>query len=208
MDYEQQLIETKWFDYKPLPPDTATLAFIVEHAKGLVRQLEYLGEEGAYYKATGALFGSRGLKRANPTAWKHWKLFERLRQRADERCMRYDLFWAMAFEAYNEFGWGTRQTKRKSCFVPFNYFTSKALLSRVFDGWEEYRRQFLVKSHIPFLRAEAFTGHPFQVGYWRYVADEIKRRYPRKWYERLDEMRVAGEFPSGNDWLAFCTSKQ
>lgn len=206
MDGEQGLAELKWFDYRPLAPDTATLAFVCEHVKGLARQLEYLGEERAWFKAHGSVFGKgRKLNPAEPHAWKHWTLFERLRRLADQHFMRYDLFWAMAFEAYNEFGWGAKQLKGKGYgFIPFNYFGNRTMLSRVKAGYEEYTRRFLVKSHLPFFRPESFTGHPFQVGYWRYVAGEIKKRYPSRWRDRLAELTEEGQFPRDTGRLILC----
>ncbi len=97
---ETALYERKWFDYRPLTPDGATLAFFYAWAKALTQFNEYLGDS----KWLNFL---RRFEHFNPPYLKqhharYWRSMNKLSNWADKRGMHYDWCWTAAFEGFIE----------------------------------------------------------------------------------------------------------
>lgn len=198
--HEEELYDLKWFDYRPLPPDTATMAFTHQHIEFSGRYLEDLGEEGGKQISRGIL---KSLDPQNVRGWKFFPTMEKLRQWADKNGMRYDHFWELAMIAYNDLGFGTvrltekfysrkagkvlTQVKPYRCLI-LNLFTTARMLARILESHRELKETTIIKSNDPYFQPENYAAEPLQVDYFRYLCMELMTRYPGSYKDRLDNL--------------------
>jgi len=153
--YENDLYDLKWFDYRALSPETATKKFTLEYAR--VWYLEILGN----IKYTDVLIG------LDPLHFDQWHWFScmtKLRQFADAHFLKYDDFWGWAFEAVLKLGF-QRTTP--------NVYLNKRILARILEKHKEWAG--IRHADSIFLRAATYTGHEIQDDYCHYLLNNIKR---------------------------------
>lgn len=203
MSLELDLYEIKWFDYRMLSPNMATMFFVREYAKAIGNLRVKLGlldgKNVSYYIALPE-FDVRA-----PEMWKYWKRMNGLRQWADKNFMRYNDFWEWACRAYIELGFNERRMrfqKRKggkpvltkkgkpsyeNKYVIFlNSFLNKNLLAKVLDLQLDHER-YVLYSDMEIFRAENWQDHPIQNDYYDHLASEVKRKHPDPW-TRIDRL--------------------
>lgn len=163
---ERVLFETKWFDYRPLPPEVATLVFMLEWA---VRMKEYKDDMG-YSRYLNFLRSFDNFKLSYLRTNKRFKTFTKLRQYADKHGIRYDHFWYWAFEAHNDLGF----TKTFD-----EVFLNKKILKRVMDKNKEYEQAHIKFSESKLFEAENYKKFQVQKDYYEYILRQVKKRYPR-----------------------------
>lgn len=163
---ERVLYETKWFDYRPLAPDVATLVFMLEWA---VKMREYKDDMGhSRYWNFLRSFKSFDLDYLRTN--RRFKTLTKLRQYADKHRIRYDHFWHWAFEAHNELGF----TKTFD-----EVFLNKKILKRVLDTNREYEQAHIKFSQSKLFEADNYDGLQIQKDYYDYIIHEVQKRYPR-----------------------------
>ena len=172
---EERLYETKWFDYRILPVDAANIAFIFEFAKALSeynKQLGFTGWVNPYFKK----FDIENYKK-----W-HWTRFLiKLRQYADRNSMRYDDFWELAFEAFNEFKF------RK---MSINFFLNEDALRCIEE--KQKKKKIIKYASSRFFSVEYYSGFEIQDDYYWYLIGRLKNFYGKNWKRQFAEMVGGG----------------
>jgi hypothetical protein len=188
---ERRLYDLKWFDYRPLAPDTATMAFSLWHVRKLAAHLSDLDEGGFIYACNSAF---KGINVERLRQWKHFGVMEKLRWWADKRFLRYEDFWELAFGVHLDFGLGTRGygKGRKSRTIFVQVFTSPKILAEVNCRASLRQQERLILSDHPYFQAPAWRGKPLQVDYAAHVAGELKRRYGGSAQERAKALVESG----------------
>jgi hypothetical protein len=169
---ERELFDTKWFEYRPIDPDTATLVFIKAWAKRMQKYNALLGKYPVVFR------DYRSFNRARLSKMKRWNTMARLRQFCDKHGMPYGKFWEWACEAHLEL---------KLHKMHEVYFTNEKLLFEVKAAWEQHKRNFIVTSDSWLLHPDFYRGYEWQNDYYEYVIGEIKRRnHKSKWLEVVE----------------------
>jgi hypothetical protein len=193
-DIEQELFKTKWFDYRMLSPDDATLLFMDEWRKALTSYNEhnvpsYRGKDGKLHVMNGYTDVSKGYKSLNIEYLKtkkktSWNLFTKLRQWADKQGFGYDKYWPSAFKAHEVLGFKNRL---------LNVFLNERIKAKVVERIDDYRQIKIKKAMSSAFKAENYEGTPLQDDYYEYLIDELKQRYPVRREEKLMKMVKEGE---------------
>lgn len=192
---ERELYGLKWFDYKPLSPDMATLLMGQEHCRQSVYFYELLGEQSHFVKTAALLYSKLDLD--NIRSWKRFDTMEKLRQWADQNGMRYDNFWRWAFEAILNTRHGTvgrKNDRGRSRFFVLNHFLNKHVLEDTLRRRDEAQATFITFSDHPYFQAAAYRGEPLQDSYHLYLLQELKRRFPAAMLEKLNILIENGRF--------------
>ena len=159
---ERTLMESKWWDYKLVEPETATLIFIREYVHQVTRYMEELGRS----RHTNVL---KAFSAERPREWRHWNLAEATRMWCDSHGIAYDEFWAWATEEHLRGGW-------HMTFI--NAFCGEKMRKKVFERLEAARSQMMKVSRHPFFRAESYRrGCKLQNAYCHHLVAEVRRRY-------------------------------
>jgi hypothetical protein len=182
---EIELYETKWFDYRPVSPDVATMMFLLDYVKSMATYNDTLGN--SRYVHTLKQFQSMDLETVRQQ--KNFKMLRGLRQWADKRGMRYDQFWSWATEAHLKLGFA-------KMFI--NVFYNASILAEVEKAHAEWTAKFLVRSDHKYFRASAFKGYPVQLDYYDYLVKGTLQRNDSKLAARtLAQLVKAGEIDHG-----------
>lgn len=167
---EKAFYGIKWFDYRMLSIDTATVAFLNEFAKCQTSFNEDTGKTRYF-----SFF--KNMSGFEPTYMKKyktdfWNSLVKLRQWADGHFMSYDDYWRWAFRAFNDLSFN-------KCYL--NAFINTRLKMAVLDYKDENTTNFLKKSDLPYFKADNFTGNKIQCDYYDYLIRQIKARYPMEY---------------------------
>lgn len=157
---EQELYETKFFDYRVISHNTATIAFVCFFQKELL----------VYEKLTRKGYFRNYLSTVNQPVpeWKHFKTFQDLRRWADANFIKYNDFWSFAFLFHREMGF-------KQCFP--NVFKNKNLLINIKNVDKEKYTHQLKLADLQYFNIDNYTGEDMQNDYWNYVIKEIRAKY-------------------------------
>ena len=180
---ETSLFARKWFDYRPLSPDGATLAFFYAWAKALTQFNEYIGDsKWLNFLKRFESFKPDYLKRYHA---RYWRTMTKLRKWADKRGMPYDFYWTAAFEGFIELKFRYR------------FFVESYLSERLNnDIWQKFTsRQIVLKSSLPFFRADNYQGWEVQDDYYHYLVREIMQTHgqPEIYLPHIERLVRDGE---------------
>ena len=181
---EKELMETKWFDYRALAPDVATLVFMNEWAKAFCNYNERLGKtRHFYFLKSFERFDLGYLK--NKTRFGY---FTKLRQWADSHRMRYDLYWAWAFEVHENLGYGRTFE---------SIFLGKRIKAGVLQKQKDFERDILIYSQHEIFRPDNYADYEIQDDYYWYLVDEVKKRNPKdRWLTKIKELITIDRIPN------------
>jgi hypothetical protein len=178
---EIELYETKFFDYRPVSPDVATMMFTYAYGKAMETYNDMLGRSRYLH----TLKGFPDMKLETMKQQKQFKILQGLRQWSDKHGMRYDMFWSWATEAHLNLGF-------QKTYI--NVFYNKKILAEIKRQHAEWTEKFLVRSDSKFFRADSYTGHPVQQEYYDYVIKgTLKRSDQAGAAKMLAELVESGE---------------
>ncbi len=160
----------KWFDYRMLSIDTATVAFLNEFAKAQTSFNEDTGKTRyfSFFKNMSS-FEPEYMRKYKTD---FWNTLTKLRQWADGHFMYYPDFWAWAFRAFNDLSFN-------KCYL--NAFLNIRLKMKIIEYKDEYTKNFIRKSELDFYKASNFTGLLLQCDYYDYLIAEVTKRYPMEY---------------------------
>jgi len=169
-EFERDLYQTKWWDYRLLMPKQATLAFALAYFKAMGTYKISVGEN-----AFTAVVASRRLDPKNPETWTHWKIMTILRQRAAGRGARYEDYWQLSFEGYKDLSFKTRLTAKGLYYIRTNVFNMPNMLDYV-ERWHRERcGKYIRYSNAPFFSAGMYRGHPLQDAYYEAILSSLSK---------------------------------
>lgn len=192
---ERRLYELKWFDYRPLSPDTATVAFMCEFWKRLATVMkDDLGDDRAPYRIDNMIMK---LADKPPKTWRDFQMGETLRSWSDRNFMRYDHFWMWAFEEYLGMSFGTKGLVKgkKDRTIIMNYFNYPKILSKVQQRRGQHEADRVIWSEHPYFKPEAFEGTRLQLDYFDYVVCAVKRLSGARASHAIRRMVDNGKIP-------------
>lgn len=164
---ESELMTTKWFDYRLLHPTVATYLFAHHYTKAYQRYIAITQD----FERAPFVKGFKGqdffMSREKGTFWK-------MRQRADESCMRYDFFMNNAINYCIAAGW--RQPPR-----PAHIYTNADMIIDINNSWDEETKARLQFPKDPAFRVENFTGSREQLAFEKWIMDQVAKRAHRKY---------------------------
>ncbi len=172
---EKELYDMKWFDYRAMDPDTATLVFMHEYALRMREYNELLGRSRYFY----ILKSFKAFERDYLRNHRLFKILEKLRPIADKHGMPYDKFWEFACEAHMNLGF-------KKTYV--NVFLNKNILKKIKEDWEQYKKDFICYSKSTSLQPDNYQGFDIQKDYYEYLLGQIKTRYPAS--KRAEKLKL------------------
>lgn len=176
---ERDLAGRKWYDYRPVPASVATMVFLRDYGH-------------AFRSFAKKAFGNSyinpfvGLDLTQIESWKHFKLFNFLRQWSDFHSLKYPDFWRFAFEA--------KISMRMTHPTP-NTFKNEALLRQVLDAEVRSRDEMIRFADAPIFHPSRWQGLHLQNEYYRYIVEEVGLRYPGHHKEKLDILVGEGVVP-------------
>ena len=178
---EIELYQSKFFDYRPVSPDVATMQFMYAYGKAMEIYNDTLG----YTKYRHILKAFDKMELGALKEKTQFKSLASLRRWADRHGMPYDLYWSYATEAH-------LQLKFDKTYI--NVFSHKKIRAYVLEKWESRRRQVVIRSDSHFFKAENYQGFQVQKDYYEYVIDGVfeKHNYRDAGYKLADLVR-AGE---------------
>lgn len=178
---ERNLYEVKWFDYRMVSPDGATILFIAEYAR---RVQDYrVDVAGNPEGSRGFANVLRGFDLKDPKAWGQFGIMQTLRRFADKNCIPYGNFWKWAFRAHLDGGWKIVQPK---------IFLQTSIKARVIELQDEHMEAFVTFSLLPVFSAENYKGHEIQKDYYYNLVSEVNSRYPNDADRRLASLAKSG----------------
>lgn len=146
---EKALYDSKWWDYRTMTPQTATLAFAKAYG-------EAFGLHGDTLLGSRYINCFKGWQSTRPQDWKHYRTMVRLRQFADRWGMKYRDFWDWAFYAWMELGF--------TAFYP-NAFLNARLQNHILGQKEARQDPFLRFAESAFFASAHYCGHWLQDDY-------------------------------------------
>jgi len=163
---EIELYTTKWFDYRHLSPDLATMRFMHSYAKAMETYNDMLGfSKHRYILRT---FPSMSLNDLRNNA--QFKQLASLRRFADRYGIPYPMYWTYATNAHHKLAF------TKTFISTFAHERIKAI---ILDLWNAKKEHSLETSDDPLFKADSFQAHPSQVEYYDYLIEETIKRNPR-----------------------------
>lgn len=171
---ESELMSKKWWDYRLLTPDDATIAFIGSYAKRVPQYIERLGN-CPYVNLL------KSFEIVSPRKWNNWSIAEKTRMWCDERCLSYDDFWIMACEEHEKMGWHK---------TFFNSFCGQKMLERIQNRLKD--RQFIQFSRLGFFTDVGYIGCPLQIKYHRFIVEKIGSKYGESAMEAIMSLMADG----------------
>jgi len=164
---EADLMQTKWFDYRMLHPTVATYLFAQCYSKAYQRYIAVTQD----FERAPFTKGFKGqdffMSREKATFWK-------MRQKADEVCMRYDFFMSNAINYCIAKGW--QQPPR-----PAHIYTNHDMIVDIMDSWHHETRARIQYPKDPTFRVENFTGTREQLAFEAWLLDQVATRVHRKY---------------------------
>jgi len=180
---ERELMEMKFFDYRAMEPEVATLVFMESWAKALMNYNEDLGKTKHY--AFLKSFKSFDLAYLRENA--RFKALTKLRRIADKHGMRYDLYWQWAFDAHLELGFSKTFE---------NVFLNLKIQAKIPDKKRAHEKTFVTWAKSDIFKPENYRNLELQNDYCWYLIREIKNRYHREhWQRRITIMIENGRLP-------------
>jgi len=176
---EDNLMKSKWWDYRLVSPDTATMMFIHSFGKRMPSYNERHGKS-AYVHIL------KTLDLNEPKKWSNWSTSQRLRRFCDAICMRYDEFWNWACEEHESLG-------HASMFM--TAFGTECMRSRIQERMSSNRNNHIPVSKHPFFLAPAYKGCSLQIEYFGVLIEAIKRNYGASSIKVAIEMMDEGIIP-------------
>jgi hypothetical protein len=182
---------TKWFDHRIQSPVACELIFIKEW---LTARDKYMSrnkldirfdENGKSFKMPFRHITLDALK--NDTQL--WDNLIRLQEIADRNNIPYRIFWSIAFEVVSDLSFSDDEVK-KIC--------SPLYISSIIERFMEISRSRIILSSEPCFQAEAYVGSLPQREYVEYVINEVKRRYPATYDEKIKILVAEKKLPSFN----------
>jgi len=153
------LMSRKWWDYRIVTPDVATMMFIAEYARQFREYLEYLGES----RHVNIL---KGFDIEAPHQWHNWVMSSNTRRWCDERMIRYGDYWKYAIE--------THERKRR-CKALYSIMCSSKMKDEV--EWRISQMEEVPFAEHPVFKAENYSGCALQVCYFKYLMARIRKKY-------------------------------
>ena len=183
---ERELMETKFFDYRALTPEVATLVFMREWARAFCNYNEDLGKTKHYVFLKSFQSFDLSYLRDN----RRFKTLGKLRQIADKHGVRYDLYWQWAFEAHLSLGFGKTFE---------NVFFNKNIQAKILDMKRAHDETFMTYAESDIFKPENYRNLELQNDYFWHLIRKIKDRYHRdKWQARIRNLvenhRIPREF--------------
>ena len=179
---EIELYETKFYDYRAVSPDVATMQFMLAYGRAMEGYNDRLG----YSKHRHIFRSIPSMRLSDLRSQPQFSQLAKLRRWADKYGMPYKFFWSYATEAHLKLAF--HQT-----YIPI--FGHKAIKLRVKEAWDEWRTKFSVpRSNWDFFRAENFDRRPLQCDYYDYVlGNTIKMYGTHEAARRISELVSTGE---------------
>lgn len=177
---ELALMAVKWFDYRILTPDQATMECLYHYALA-TRHFQKEAGNGSYFN-----FLVR-VDLSNPKEWGGWKFIEKIRQHADSLGMPYNLYWDFAYVARSR--------------IPFqrsfiSVFLNKHLQKMVAELTAKHAENCLILSDHRLFRPESYTGCWIQKLYFNYVVRAAWERFGKANFQRmLGQILEDGKIP-------------
>jgi len=170
---ERELIEMKFFDYRALTPEMATLVFMREWAQAFCNYNEDLGKTKHY--AFLKSFKSFDLDYLKTNT--RFKTLGKLRQIADKHGMRYDLYWQWAFEAHLSLAFGKTFE---------NVFLNKSIQAKILDFKRKHDKRTITCAKSDIFSPENYRNLELQNDYYWHLINEIKNRYGKEhWHLKI-----------------------
>lgn len=159
-EVERELYSTKWWDYRHMEPEHATLICLLEYARAFSTYNDRRGN-GRHVN----VFKNIDFER--PETWRFYGALVKVRRWCDRRGVIYKQFWRLAMAGHEELGfrWAT-----------MNAFCNGRLLEWVEKDLAQRNAKTLVLSERNRFKAENYCGCPIQKAYYRHVVDEVKRK--------------------------------
>lgn len=191
---EIELYETKWFDYRVMSPDVATMKFMLAYGQSM-RQYNHLIGLNRYFFVM-RQFPS--VKLSDLRKNRQFKILAGLRRWVDKHGMPYPTFWSYANDAH-------LNMKFVKNFI--SAYCNKKLLAVVNEMWTQRRQEVIVRSEFDYFRAENFAGLEAQCDYYDYLIGETQRRYSREESAtKLDDLVESGELDQ--KYLQACAARK
>jgi hypothetical protein len=176
---------TKWWDYRLVDEETATLMFILSYAKIVSEYNERCGRSRHMNLLKGFCLD-------NPQLWgRNYATLRNLRCWCDKQGTRYDEYWQWAVEIHETLGF-------------HNYFVTtyacSAVKERVIIKQAENRRVFIPVSQHPFFRSAGYKGCLLQDAYFTELTRTVRDRYGATAIAVTKRMVDDGIIP----WAFFC----
>jgi hypothetical protein len=195
---EVMLYKSKWWDYKILSPESATLSFICAYGQRVPLYMERLAStvngknqegEDIKYEANRYVNVLKHLDVESPEDWKHWKNITKLRQFADLHGMKYKEFWDHAVEAHEALNY-------KHTWV--NVFLAKRLQEEVVKRFHASRLITIPTAEFSYFKADEFTGGcELQNKYYLELTKMVMAKYGSRAKDVLLGMVSDGLIPVG-----------
>ena len=187
---QRELFDTKFFDYRALAPDAATLFFMRDWAVAFTNYNEDLGRSRYWAFLKG--FESFDLTYLKATP--RFKVHEKLRSFADAHGFRYDLFWQWAFEAHLHMGF--HRTFEQVFLFP-------KILTKIMEYKRTHDENFITYATTDIFKPQNYRNLELQNDYYWHLVYEIKARYHRDQFNekiriQLENQRLSSEFLGNN----------
>jgi hypothetical protein len=187
---QRELFDTKFFDYRALAPDAATLFFMRDWAVAFTNYNEDLGRTRYWAFLKGFESFDLSYLKATP----RFKVHEKLRSFADAHGFRYDLFWQWAFEAHLHMGF--HRTFEQVFLFP-------KILTKIMEYKRIFDENFITYATTDIFKPQNYRNLELQNDYYWYLVYEIKNRYHRDQFMdkiriQLENQRLSSEFLGNN----------
>jgi len=180
---EIELFDLKWFDYRALHPDVATMVFFQEYIRSAREYNVRLG----YSKYVNVLKGYPSLDLEGLKRHSHWGMLTKLRRYADRHGIEYYFFWKWASEAHLQL-----------CFARrfLNVYLAQRILAKVLEYRDEHVNCFIIYSQLQVFEAQNYKGWEVQDDYYSYVVKQLKKRNSLKDFtDKIKKLVSDGKIP-------------
>ena len=164
---EAQLMHTKWFDYRLMPPMQATYYFYHLYVKAYQHFL-YKNVNSA---TSSFIFPFKGEAKLDFLKARERTSIWRLRQLADLICIPYDIFLSYLFKFIY------KMAPNGSIVVPRPSMMMKEdLIEKVITAWNELKQANLQLCCSPYFYVANYRGLTVQKAYEDYLIEQVKQR--------------------------------
>lgn len=162
---EIPLYKTKWYDNRLITPDEATLKFVRDFSREQDIYHESLGESKFMNTLKWLDFKDESYKQT-----KQFKSFKNFRQKVDRLGLKYDLFWAKAFELVGEWNIKPILVEKGNLsyfYMPISKFLNDAIFSAIVQKYKQH--PFKVKADHAFFYEEKNASNSIFQEYQKYL---------------------------------------
>lgn len=184
---EAYLYGKKWFEYRDASPETCDMLFIREWIRARNRFMDFnkfdvnIDRDGNEYV--------KDLEWVNYSQFKEdaevMAHFKKCRRFADRHCIEYRRFWSIAFEVLGDIEW-----RGDISVIAKNLSLRSSIVEIHLQRYDEA----VPMSDSPRLKPENYTGTNGQRDYFRYIKEEVTRRYPNSWEKKLAMLSASGRY--------------